>query len=242
MPRASTTASGARRTNRPDLAGAPKLSRAGCATSRGSTPTTGSASSSWWRVARSCSSSCSRTCCCATRPPTVATWVRTCGGRRTCATTCCRSTSRAGARTSMRGSPPGQYYFPVPALSIVGLDLFIPYNVAFKLVVALGPVLVPIGAYVLAKGLRAPNPTPAAMAVAITSFLFFTGDPGSSTAAAGDCVQPTHHGRHPREHPRRRVLVHHRDCVRTVVHGNARMGAAHPRAPLAAGDRCSRCA
>ncbi len=63
-------------------------------------------------------------------------------------------------------SPAGQFYFPVPAaLGIVGLDLFIPYNVAVKVVVALGPVLVPAGAYVFAKGLRAPNPTPAAFAV-----------------------------------------------------------------------------
>lgn len=81
------------------------------------------------------------------------------------------------------GFPAGQFYFPVPALAIVGLDLVIPYNIAFKLVVSLGPVLVPIGAYVFARGLRAPNPTPAAFAVAATSFLFFTGDPGIGEAA-----------------------------------------------------------
>ncbi|GMU77655.1 MAG: hypothetical protein AMXMBFR46_04540 [Acidimicrobiia bacterium] len=81
------------------------------------------------------------------------------------------------------GFPAGQYYFPVPALAIVGLDGFVPYNVAFKLVVVLGPVLVPAGAYVFAKGIRAPNPTPAAFAVAVTSFLFFTGAPGESEAA-----------------------------------------------------------
>jgi len=81
------------------------------------------------------------------------------------------------------GFPAGQFYFPVPALAIVGLDVVIPYNIAFKLIVALGPVLVPAGAYVFAKGLRAPNPTPAAFAVAVTSFLFFTGDPGTTDAA-----------------------------------------------------------
>ncbi|MFA5882842.1 MAG: hypothetical protein WDA60_03230 [Acidimicrobiia bacterium] len=81
------------------------------------------------------------------------------------------------------GFPAGQFYFPVPALGIVGLDLFIPYNIAFKVVVAIGPMLVPAGAYVFAKGLRAPNPTPAAFAVAVTSFLFFTGDPGTTDAA-----------------------------------------------------------
>lgn len=81
------------------------------------------------------------------------------------------------------GFPAGQFYFPVPALAIVALDVVIPYNVAFKMIVALGPVLVPAGAYVFARGLRAPNPTPAAFAVAVTSFLFFTGDPGESDAA-----------------------------------------------------------
>jgi len=78
------------------------------------------------------------------------------------------------------GFPAGQFYFPVPALLIVALNAVVPYNVAFKLVTALGPILLPIGAYVLGRGLRAREPAPAAMAVAATGFLFFTGDPGTS--------------------------------------------------------------
>ena len=78
------------------------------------------------------------------------------------------------------GFPAGQFYFPVPALLIVALNVIVPYNVAFKLVTALGPILLPLSAYVLARGLRAPNPAPAGMAVAATGFLFFTGDPGTS--------------------------------------------------------------
>jgi hypothetical protein len=81
------------------------------------------------------------------------------------------------------GFPAGQFYFPLPALLIVALDVVLPYNVAFKLVTALGPVLLPVGAYVLGRGLRAPRPTPAAMAVAATAFLFFRGDPGTSPEA-----------------------------------------------------------
>jgi hypothetical protein len=73
------------------------------------------------------------------------------------------------------GFPAGQFYFPVPSLLIVGLDLVIPYNVAFKLVTALGPALLPLGAYALGRGLRAPQPTPIAMAVGATGFLFFKG-------------------------------------------------------------------
>ena len=37
------------------------------------------------------------------------------------------------------GFPAGQFYFPFPALLTVALDVVLPYNVAFKLVTALGP-------------------------------------------------------------------------------------------------------
>ncbi|HYU56556.1 MAG TPA: hypothetical protein VEO00_00715, partial [Actinomycetota bacterium] len=81
------------------------------------------------------------------------------------------------------GFPAGQFYFPLPALLIVVLDVVLPYNVAFKLVTALGPIILPIGAYVFGRGLRFPRPAPAAMAVAATAFLFFKGAPGSSARA-----------------------------------------------------------
>ncbi len=83
------------------------------------------------------------------------------------------------------GFPAGQFYFPIPALTIVGLDVVFPYNIAFKLGTVVGPVLLPIGAYVFARGLRLPRPSPAAFAVAATGFLFFTGDPGTSSLAQG---------------------------------------------------------
>ena len=78
------------------------------------------------------------------------------------------------------GFPAGQFYFPFPALLIVGLNVAIPYNVAFKLITALGPMLMPVGAYAFARGIRAPEPAPAALAVAATGFVFFNGDPGTS--------------------------------------------------------------
>jgi hypothetical protein len=71
------------------------------------------------------------------------------------------------------GFPAGQFYFPTPALLIVLLDVVIPYNVAFKLVTALGPLLLPVSAYVFGRGLRAPRPAPALFAVGVTAFLFF---------------------------------------------------------------------
>src|SRR5262245_40864504 len=81
------------------------------------------------------------------------------------------------------GFPAGQFYFPVPALITVFLDLFLPYNIAFKLATATGPLLLPVGAYVFAQGIRAPRPAPALFALASVAFLFFTGDPGSSAIA-----------------------------------------------------------
>ncbi|HUF85637.1 MAG TPA: hypothetical protein VMQ81_13730 [Acidimicrobiia bacterium] len=84
------------------------------------------------------------------------------------------------------GFPAGQFYFPVPALLIVALDVVLPYNVAFKLVTALGPILLPVGAYVFGRGLRFPRPAPAAMALAATAFLFFKGAPGSSSKATSE--------------------------------------------------------
>jgi hypothetical protein len=71
------------------------------------------------------------------------------------------------------GFPAGQFYFPLPALMIVALDVVLPYNVAFKLVTALGPVALPASAYVFGRGIRAPRPAPALFAVGATGFLFF---------------------------------------------------------------------
>ncbi len=73
------------------------------------------------------------------------------------------------------GFAAGQFYFPLPSLLIIALDVFLPYNVAFKLVTVSGAMLLPVGAYVLGRGLRAPRPAPEALAVASIAFLFFKG-------------------------------------------------------------------
>jgi hypothetical protein len=77
------------------------------------------------------------------------------------------------------GFPAGQFYFPLPALLIVAGDVLLPYNVAFKLVTALGAVALPAAVYVFGRGIRAPRPAPALFAVGATAFLFFKdgGDP-----------------------------------------------------------------
>ncbi len=78
------------------------------------------------------------------------------------------------------GFPAGQFYFPFPAVLIVVLDLFLPYNIAFKLVTALGPLALPVGAYVFARGIHAPRPAASLFAVAATAFMYLK-DGGDST-------------------------------------------------------------
>ena len=73
------------------------------------------------------------------------------------------------------GFPAGVFYFPLPSLLIVLLDVFLPYNVAFKLVTALGPIMLPVAAYFFARGIGARWPGPALFAVATLPFLFYTG-------------------------------------------------------------------
>jgi hypothetical protein len=79
------------------------------------------------------------------------------------------------------GFPVGQYYFPIPALMIVILDILLPYNIAFKFITVIGSVALPVCAYVMGRNIRAPKPIPMLMAFAATAFLYFTGDPRADT-------------------------------------------------------------
>ena len=82
------------------------------------------------------------------------------------------------------GFPAGQFYFPVPALVTVFLDVFLPYNIALKLTTALGPVAMPAGAYAFARGLRLRRPGPELCAVATLGFLFFKGVATNAASSA----------------------------------------------------------
>jgi hypothetical protein len=72
------------------------------------------------------------------------------------------------------GFPAYQFYMVLPSLLIVFLDvvLFLPYNVAFKLVTVSGLVALPLCAYAMGRLARLPFPTPAALAIAATAFVF----------------------------------------------------------------------
>ena len=82
------------------------------------------------------------------------------------------------------GFPAGQFYFPLPALVTVVLDVFLPYNVALKLTTAIGPVAIPAAAYAFGRGLKMRRPAPEFCAVASLFFLYFQGISTGANAAA----------------------------------------------------------
>lgn len=51
------------------------------------------------------------------------------------------------------GFPALFFYFPLPALFTILLDVFLPYGVAFKITASLGVIALPLGVYVLARGI-----------------------------------------------------------------------------------------
>ena len=72
------------------------------------------------------------------------------------------------------GFPAYQFYMVLPSLLIVFLDvvLFVPYNVAFKLVSVVGLLALPVAAWGMGRLARLPFPMPAALAVATVPFIF----------------------------------------------------------------------
>ena len=70
------------------------------------------------------------------------------------------------------GFPFPTFYFPLPSVLIILLDVVLPYQVAFKLVTVAGMVTLPIAAWAFAKlaGLRTPGP--ACLALGTLPFLF----------------------------------------------------------------------
>ena len=70
------------------------------------------------------------------------------------------------------GFPALHFYFPLPSLLIVALDLLLPYGVAFKVVTVLGLVTLPAAAATLGHHLRLPFPTAPLLGVATIPFAF----------------------------------------------------------------------
>ncbi|MDX1449696.1 MAG: hypothetical protein R3246_11615, partial [Acidimicrobiia bacterium] len=70
------------------------------------------------------------------------------------------------------GFPVFYFYFPLPALTIVLLDVVLPYGVAFKLVTVAGLVALPLASYYLARCLSFSKPVALVAGVAGGSFIF----------------------------------------------------------------------
>ena len=70
------------------------------------------------------------------------------------------------------GFPALTYYFPLPMLGIVALNLVLPYNIAFKLVVVSGLIALPVVVWAFGRLARMPFPGPACMAAAMVPYLF----------------------------------------------------------------------
>ena len=70
------------------------------------------------------------------------------------------------------GFPALHFYFPLPSLLIVLLDVVLPYGIAFKLVTIAGLVAMPIAAWTFGRLAGFAFPAPALFAVATVPFIF----------------------------------------------------------------------
>jgi phosphomannomutase len=70
------------------------------------------------------------------------------------------------------GFPALTYYFPLPIISIALLSYILPYNIAFKLIVVLGLLTLPVAAWAFGRLARLRFPGPACLAAATLPFLF----------------------------------------------------------------------
>ena len=70
------------------------------------------------------------------------------------------------------GFPALHFYFPLPSLLIVLLDVVLPYGIAFKVVTVSGLVAMPVAAWAFGRLAALPFPAPALFAVATVPFIF----------------------------------------------------------------------
>ena len=86
------------------------------------------------------------------------------------------------------GFPAFYFYFPLPSLTIVLLDVILPYGVAFKLVTVLGLLALPVAAYFHARAISLSRPiaviasTSGAIFAFMESFNIYGGNIASSLA------------------------------------------------------------
>ncbi len=72
------------------------------------------------------------------------------------------------------GFPLLGFYFPLPSILVAILNIFVTYNVAFKLITVLGSLIFIPSLYVLGKKFELPRPLPLCMALVGVGYLFDT--------------------------------------------------------------------
>lgn len=70
------------------------------------------------------------------------------------------------------GFPALSYYFPLPMVMIVALNVILPYNIAFKLVSVLGLLTLPTAAWAFGRLSGARSPVPAILSLGTLPYLF----------------------------------------------------------------------
>src|SRR3954447_21858051 len=70
------------------------------------------------------------------------------------------------------GFPALVFYFPLPSLAIVILNVILPYSIAFKLVTVLGVLSLPAGVFACGRRWGRKDPGPACLAAPSLPFLF----------------------------------------------------------------------
>lgn len=86
------------------------------------------------------------------------------------------------------GFPAFYFYFPLPSIVIVLLDVLLPYGVAFKIVTTLGLIATPVASYYLARSMELPRVIASSAGVAggafvlIESFTIYGGNVASTMA------------------------------------------------------------
>lgn len=72
------------------------------------------------------------------------------------------------------GFPLLGFYFPLPSMLVAIVNIFVTYNIAFKLITVLGSLILIPSLYALGKGFSLPRPVPLCLALVGVGYLFDT--------------------------------------------------------------------
>ena len=121
------------------------------------------------------------------------------------------------------GFPAGQFYLPLPALLTVAIDTGMQYNIRVQARDRARADRTPCRSVRLRAPASAHRARRRRFCTVGATISLFKGAPGTGVEATRIRGKPAHHGREPRQRPRRRVLVHAGAGVRAVLPRRARV-------------------